>query len=370
MTTQPESTDADVKLKQALKRGVRDLIRSFEAGKVPAQNAGTSGPTQEPNPTVSKAVLDLAIVKAVPQAVHEATGALARKPTVAPTKEPPKQPATEPPKENYAARRRRELEAEKQRKLAEEQARQQKEAAEKARPKENWRETQARMERETQELAELAAQREEEMAALLDKLVPVVEPPDGENVFFRGSGKGQEPWDLLATGGFIHRSGEPSPQTIISTIRALFDPNGTGPNDIMAVYRGSNSNTIGAPFISAGRLKEDNQGGTGPIWQFAIELPAVRKVTVTAAALGLPALHPDVGDVRIMTDTGQLAGASTVLILHGPLPEATWLTKIPASSLKAFYGLAGKPWKRKWRAFEAGQIKTFKEILEKYGVQM
>lgn len=55
--------------------------------------------------------------------------------------------------------------------------------------------------------------------------------------------------------------------------------------------------------------------------------------------------------MQLHMDTDNIDTAKTVLLLHGPLPEATWLNHIPKISIVAWIRLGGMAWQRRWRPF-------------------
>ena len=222
--------------------------------------------------------------------------------------------------------------------------------------------------------AELRAQKEEAIKKMEQEILknyPAIPIIEGEGMFFRAAGKGQEPWDLLKS-GFQFRYGQRSSKELKAILAEIYGTKHGGANSYMSAYRGSAANNPAqAPFISAGIKSNDAQGASNGFWQYAIQLDkGLQEVSVTHTLLGVKegSLSTEIGDVKLLMDTDNIDSATIIALLHGPLPECTWLNYIPKSNIVAWIRLGGAAWQRVWRRFDESTINGILELAQKNGV--
>ncbi len=248
--------------------------------------------------------------------------------------------------------------------------------------KPSWKEKEAALAKEYEERAEEARRNEAEMVNEVMASYPtrvVLQPPKGDKRhFFRSTGAGQEPWDVLAAGGFQHRWWKTKNVTELKAkLKGIYGKTNKGAEAYMTGYRGNpDTNPAQAPFVSFGKSNDGGQGASKNDWHFYIEVTGLTVVPVTPHLLGVGPddLHPLTDEaavkVELLTDTGDLDNAAVVLLLHGPMPEATFLNCCPVGYVKAWKRLTGKPWQHHWRAFDAATVGGIQKIAKEYGIQI
>lgn len=239
--------------------------------------------------------------------------------------------------------------------------------------KEHWRERKARLERERAQKKLMAEKRAEQMVAEMDKKFPAISVSEGPEMFFRACGKGQEPWDLFKTNGFEHRKGRKTAAELKKYLAKIYSKEHGGAKTYMALYRANSSNNpADAPFISAGKKASDAQGASNAYWQYAIEIKGLKEIKVTEDLLGdkETTLSEDVESVRLLIDGDNFDTATTRVLLHGPLPECTWLGGTTITCIKAWLRLGGPPWQQQWRPFSLKVVDGVKNLANEYGVDI
>ncbi len=236
---------------------------------------------------------------------------------------------------------------------------------------ETWRERDARLMREREEARERHAQLTVTLGLRVNEACPPIDIQEGPAMYFRACGKGQEPWDLLDH-GFVHRSGRKTTAEIKAYLAQIYGTTHGGAASYMSGYRiNADTNPAKAPFISAGKKKGDASGASNSCWQYAVEVRGLREVVVTQELLGSPTpLSPKVGDVKLLTDNPNLDQATTFLLFHGPLPEATWLSHIDKSAIKGWVKLGGHLWEQEWRAFNEAAVRSVCKLAADFNYDM
>ncbi len=237
---------------------------------------------------------------------------------------------------------------------------------------ENWRDRDARLERERVAARELALQKKAAMIETIEARYPaqvIVRAPD---MYFRASGVGQQPWDLL-NNGFVHRTGTRTASELKAYLVHIYGKQHGGARSYMTNYRASASNNPGnAPFISAGPLPNDGQGASNAYWQIALRVPGLQEIAVNAELLGCAAdvLSDDIGDVKLMISGNDFDTATTRVLIHGPLPECTWLSHARSADIVAWIRMGGEEWQRKWRTFDVSTVNGIRQLTLENGMDI
>lgn len=241
-----------------------------------------------------------------------------------------------------------------------------------ASPALTWRE---RAELKEKADAALKAQREAELNTMLEEILKQCTPPcaiaEGPDMFFRACGSPEEPRAILKCGFWARRPLNASDTRKMLASLYCWEK---GIGEYMALYRGNaNQNPCGAPFKSAGKKADDASGASNAWWQFAIQVKGLREVPVTPDLLGVQQEITKTGDVKLMMDADDIEKASQILLLHGPVPEATWLNHIPPGNVIAWIRLGGQEWQRMWRPLNENVLTTFYELTKNstnYGIRI
>jgi hypothetical protein len=215
-------------------------------------------------------------------------------------------------------------------------------------------------------------EKKNKMILTIEKEYPKIKLPSGKDLklYFRAAGKGQQPWDLLKE-GFVHRTGTRKPAKLKAILAEIYGEKHGGANTYMSLYRISGANNpANAPFISAGTKGNDAKGSANAYWDYYIDagVGKLKEIKVTNGLLGLDeetvllTTKAKIGDVKLLMDNVSIDSAKIILLLHGPLPECTWLTGIPKISIKAWIRLGGEKWQRKWRVFDDRTVKGIREL--------
>jgi hypothetical protein len=237
--------------------------------------------------------------------------------------------------------------------------------------KETWKETEARLSKEREDKKVLDQRTRVELGNAVQRTYETMVITQREGMFFRCCGRGQEPWDLVSK-GFEHRSGKRNASELKGYLAAIYGTAHGGAKNYMTLYRAcAANNPASAPFISAGIKPGDPSGASNAFWQYAMETEGLVEVTVTKALLGLaddaPALSANIGDVRLLMNDKNFDLATTRVLFHGPMPEATWLSHIEESSIKAWTRIGGDLWQQEWRQFNGGIITGIRTLATEYG---
>lgn len=237
----------------------------------------------------------------------------------------------------------------------------------KAKPQ--WQIDKERMDNERNLKQQKTIEVREYIAREVAKFYPIIniDKQPGDNMFFRACALFQQPWDLLKTDGFTHRSGNHDQTKLKAFLAEIYSKKHNGARNYMANYRvAAQNNPANCPFISAGIKPKDGAGAASSHWQYAIQVPKLIEMKVTGALLGVAdsTLSDDIGDVRLLVDNENLDSANVMLLLHGPLPEATFLNRCPASLISAWTRLGGDRWMQEFRRFDAHTVMGIKKLVD------